>query len=278
MKLTRFRIGQQFQGFPVKSWNELVEAVERLTERAATRPLGGPPPASGKRDHLTVLGQNKTGEPLKVFQVVKLSDHVLNLEQEHVRLGKPALELIKPTVGGLFGIVQQPIAEDDFGEVAFLGLSIVKLEVHDENAQTCGPAANDVTKLHTARSGCEIICQEEGLGEKWGLVLMGGGGSADAEVKRYLVTNILAGSWDAEQQLLTGGSALGYELIYNTDDDAGPIGWTPRLPYAVEALDSDFIAPITIEAGTARIGKAVGGVLLNLDCAVVEFTPAAPEE
>ena len=76
-------------------------------------------------------------------------------------------------------ILQEPIRKGRMGKALIQGLSPVKIDVKSEDDSFGVPPDGYTTHLESASEGAAgILFKEDGLGEKWAVVQLGGGGGA----------------------------------------------------------------------------------------------------
>jgi hypothetical protein len=77
-----------------------------------------------------------------------------------------------------FVVLQEPAGDGQPAPAVFVGPTWVKVNVSDESHTHAVAIAGDTAKLASASSGVQVLWKESGTGEKWAVVLLGGGGAS----------------------------------------------------------------------------------------------------
>lgn len=150
-----------------------------------------------RRPFVPVVVLNDSGAAIDApFPILRLTTPVVTIaDNANAPYNEAEFKAATPdaTTGGSFVIAQGPLADDRGGVAALLGLSWAKVDVASETDTHATTIDGDNTKLQSGGSGAEIKWKEAGTGEKWALVLLGGGGG-DPIVYGRLVETVDADS------------------------------------------------------------------------------------
>jgi len=94
-----------------------------------------------------------------------------------------------------FVIISQALDIDEIGNGIVIGASLVQIEVKSESHKTVTVSDEGVDNLVTVDSGpVQILWKESGLGIKWAIVRIGGGGGASVSSRPAVVRQVFEGT------------------------------------------------------------------------------------
>lgn len=238
----KLHIGQPVARLPAGTINALVEGEYRDRQRHAPPPT---PPSESEALVLSLPAVNKTGGPLEERRpIVRLTDPVETpadlADAAQVVLRGLAFECDKPDAEtlGRFAVLQSPVAEDAMGEAVVAGLTWAKVDVQAESDTHAEAVEDDVEKLRSGSSGARIVWKQEGTGEKWAVVLLGGGGESEIVCGRLEAT-VPKRDWIDEGVVIEHWASDGNWYV---DDDGDEIGAINRRYYDIRASEEEPIS------------------------------------
>jgi hypothetical protein len=174
----RVRPGQILKGLPADSWNGLMEVLRAY--RAGNLGGGGGNGGAGGSG-VTISVKNASGADVDRFGILGIDDIVFTPTDnlDGFKNG-PVLSCITPADPdhlNKFAVLLQPVADDAIGLAKLAGPCVVKVDVASESDAFATILDGDATKLQSGGAGVPILYKESGTGEKWAIVLLGGGGA-----------------------------------------------------------------------------------------------------
>lgn len=138
-----------------------------------------------------------------------------------------------------FAILQEPAQVNQAIRSVMVGPSWVKLDVADEALDHAEPIDGDATKLKASSSGVPIRWKETGIGEKWGIVLLGAAGATTTRDAIAMITVPIpaASALDGTAKTATTGQAAGAATLMDYKRDANGDHIQP--PVDLEAKQED---------------------------------------
>lgn len=173
--------------------------VNHVTQNANRNQVAqGTRDGKNRRPYLPVEVLNDSGAAIDVpFPILRLTEPVVTVaDNANAPYNEPEFNGDTPNgdTGPAFVIVQGPIADGAAAPAALIGLSWCKVDVASESDTHATTIDGDNTKLQSGSSGVSIVWKESGTGEKWALVLLGGGGSGSTIVWGQLIKTVPANS------------------------------------------------------------------------------------
>ena len=173
---------------PADDWNRIVDATRAFYEQQGTR--GGLATVGisggGGRQASVVLVKNASGQDQNRFAVLGIDAPIIppgaeGNEDEFKR--QVALSCVTPTAdhAGRFVVLQEPLADGAIGRACVSGVTVVRLQVENEDDPTADVADGESSHLVSGTSGNAVILwkeEEGGDGGRWAIVRIGGGGAS----------------------------------------------------------------------------------------------------
>lgn len=203
-----------------------------------------------------VLVQNGSGEDLERYGVLGISGLVFDADDDLDAFhSNSALTGVKPTAAhrGMFVVVVEPIANNEYGYARMAGATAVLVNVVDEGdtyADIEDDTAHVCIRLKSdLRGAARILWKQEGTGEKWAYVhfpvasptVLGG------KVVSGGVRNTANAAW---QSFILAGEAFISHLVVHACDPDGSNVRTDRDCYVKAQADPD-----TAPSGYERISE-----------------------
>ena len=189
---------------PSGDWNKTVDATRAFYQQQAG--LGATTPAVvGGRQASVVMVKNASDADQERFAVMGIDAPIIlpgseGNEDEFKR--QVALSCVVPTEAdhrGKFVILLEPLALGAIGRGCAAGVSIVRLEVVNEDDTQADVLDGDSTRLTTVTSGgaAQVLWHEEASeGEVWAIVRFGSpGGGAPMMIKLTGASQLLPNRW-----------------------------------------------------------------------------------
>lgn len=173
------RPGSRLQEFPAGTTNWLIENVKLLLAERGGRS------SNGLSAFHQVLMKNEHTEPINSpFGVLALDGPINNpADFEFEPYNGIKLRGIAPEAEeDRFAVLQCSIDQGEVTPAIISGPTWARVNVIDEADTVCGPIADDTSKLKSGIGNTPIIWKEDGTGEKWAMVLLGGTGAVQAEL------------------------------------------------------------------------------------------------
>lgn len=197
------------------TWNRIIDATRAFYEGQSPAPgKGGTPATAGNRQASVILVKNSSGTDQDRFAVLGIDAPIIlpdDHEDEFKR--QVALSCVTPTAAdhqSRFVILLEPLPSGGIGRACVDGVTIVRLQVENEDDTVAGVADNDATHLVSGAGGtCPILWKEDGTGEKWAIVRMGGAVPDGFWGKLGGATSIADNRWAypyTEQEYQTAGT------------------------------------------------------------------------
>lgn len=184
--MTRLTPGTTSQGIPGRTWNRLVDMLERPPEGVQPPPLDAFEYRGGQLV-MEVEAQTDVGE----LGVLELTEPVFlptpttgggNDDADEATLAAPAMRADAPTnATSRVAITLEPIENGNRGQAVVLGLAWARVDVVTAGDTSCHPVASDIAALQSGSGAIDILWRElDGevteTGEQWCLVMLGGTG------------------------------------------------------------------------------------------------------
>jgi len=189
-------------------WNKIVDATRAFFERQAL--TGGNAPATaGVRQASVVLVKNNSDADQERFAVLGIDGPVISpADHEDEFKRQVALSCVVPTEadhgsgGGRFVILLEPLAVGAIGRATVAGVSIVRLEVTNDDDTQADVIDGDSNKLTTATTGAaQVLWREDvdtsgGPATGWAIVRIGAsGGAGPMMIKLTGASPLLPNRW-----------------------------------------------------------------------------------
>jgi hypothetical protein len=187
---------------PSGDWNKIVDATRAFYQQQAG--LGSTAPAVvGGRQASVVLVKNASDADQERFAVLGVDGPVILPEDHEDEFKRQvALSCVVPSEAdhrGKFVILLEPLAVGAIGRACAAGVTIVRLEVVNEDDTQADVLDGDATKLTTVTSGgaAQVLWSEEASeGEVWAIVRFGSpGGGAPMMIKLTGASQLLPNRW-----------------------------------------------------------------------------------
>jgi len=173
---------------PADDWNRIVDATRAFYEQQAPG-RGGPATAGIVRQSGVVLVKNASGQAQDRFAVLGIDAPIIppgaeGNEEEFKR--QVALSCVTPTAehAGRFVVLLEPLADGAIGRACVSGVTVVRLQVENEDDTIADVADGESAHLVSGTSGNAVILWKEEEGEggnsggRWAIVRIGGGGAS----------------------------------------------------------------------------------------------------
>ncbi len=156
--------------------NHVTNAADLINPRPSSPGSAGVPAQS----RLVLDVVNDTGAAIDVpFPILRITEPVVSLsDNANVVFGEPQFMGDTPNAdtGASFVVVQGPIGTGVAQQSVLTGMTWCKVDVGSESDTHATSIDGDNEKLQSGTAGVRIVWKESGTGEKWALVLLGGGG------------------------------------------------------------------------------------------------------
>lgn len=225
---------------PSGDWNKIVDATRAFYQQQAG--LGATAPAAvGGRQASVVMVKNASDADQERFAVLGVDGPVILPEDNEDEFKRQvALSCVVPTEAdhrGKFVILLEPLPVGAIGRACAAGVSIVRLEIVNEDDTQADVLDGDATKLTTVTSGgaAQVLWTEEASeGEVWAIVRFGSpGGGAPMMIKLTGASQLLPNRWaySAVEQVpekqgrykdkLNGWSGTAYNTVEANNAETG---------------------------------------------------------
>ena len=182
-------------------WNRIVDATRAFYEQAPGR--GGPATVgtSGGRQASVIRVKNASGQDQPRFAVLGIDGPIIPPDEHEAEFQRQvALSCVTPTANhaGRFVVLLEPLASEAIGRACVSGVTIVRLQVENEDDPTADVADGESGHLVSGTSGNAVILwkEEEGEGDasggRWAIVRIGGGGASAQLLIRITGSSVLA--------------------------------------------------------------------------------------
>lgn len=188
---------------PADDWNRIVDATRAFYEQQGTRGGLATVGISGGRQASVVLIKNASGQDQDRFAVLGIDAPIITPgaegnEDEFKR--QVALSCVTPTAdhAGRFVVLQEPLADGAIGRACVSGVTVVRLQMENEDDTIADVADGESGHLVSGTSGNAVILwkEEEGEGDtsggRWAIVRIGGGGASAQLLIRITGSSVLA--------------------------------------------------------------------------------------
>ena len=186
-------------------WNRIVDATRAFYEQAPGR--GGPATVgtSGGRQASVIRVKNASGQDQPRFAVLGIDGPIIPPDEHEAEFQRQvALSCVTPTAehgasgGGRFVVLQEPLADGAIGRACVSGVTVVRLQVENEDDTIADVADGESAHLVSGTSGNAVILWKEAEGEgdtsggRWAIVRIGGGGDSAQLLIRITGSSVLA--------------------------------------------------------------------------------------
>lgn len=176
--IKRIQPGEQLNGLPAHSWNKFGTMYDEWQASGKPSPPPLPQASSGPKPPIIV---NTSDVPIAVAFGILMFDAPVTLPANNATVPYQGVALrgITPTQALIDGsrgwcILQLPCGVSSAVPFVRVGMSWVKVDIVNEAHTTCGPVDGQTGFLRSGGGGAKIEWKEEGTGEKWAIVSMGG--------------------------------------------------------------------------------------------------------
>ena len=261
------QIGAESGEFPGGSFNALVRAFHARQQQRPARP----PTREPSGPALIVSVKNASGSDRLPGQPLGLKGPITPYATDGNQVyQRPTVEGVTPTTAhsDKFVVCTAKIANGGVGPAVLLGATWAKVFVNNETHTHAKIKDATATYLESGTDGVPIVWKEAGTGEKWALILLGGGGgSGSAFTQRAIVTEAAGASTHIASgiqfgtigkcRLLgpDGGTLLGDECDFKSVHRVQiPVG------VIINLSSPDTIRPGTVweTSGTTPVSRIVG--------------------
>ena len=175
-----------------------INHVTNAADRVAPSPTSSSSAGIPGQARLVLDVVNNSGTAIDApFPILRLTEPVITLaDNANIVFNDPQFMGDTPdaSTGSAFVVVQGPIGSGVGRQAVLTGLTWCKVNVASEADTHATTIDGDNEKLQGGSSGVQIVWKESGTGEKWALVLLGGGGSGSTIVWGQLINTVPANS------------------------------------------------------------------------------------
>lgn len=182
--MKRYAVGEPIRGWPVPTWNRIVDHVEGMAADAMRGAFNATGAFAGMPHALVVKVVNKSGANKREFAILGIDDAALTIPDagsddapDWSILQCVALECIAADAtdhATKFVVTLQPLAVDAVGDAVILGVTWARIDIGDEDDGYAEIYSGDSTRLQSATSGyARILWKPSGTGLKWCVVELG---------------------------------------------------------------------------------------------------------
>lgn len=188
MTLQKVQSGDKLR-IPAEFFNTCIDMAEVFQK---THHNQTPGKSNGHPSELDVRIQmrNSSGGNLAQFSPVALGDLIITPErnEQAFRNNTPVFEYAEAEAKKLFGILQQPLVEDEVGDVLLVGITPVRMMVSSESHKYADLGMSG--GLKSAQSGNARILWKEDIGDdKWAILLLGAPSSGSVYAGYFAVSD-----------------------------------------------------------------------------------------
>ena len=250
MPFDRIEIGERLDGYPAKSHNFFGESIEELLN---TRESAAVLKTKKQHSRLVVLVNNTAVDINEMFPILRLEKALFDpgvntdaLLRGVSFLGKKPDE--ETTTNLKFAVVQGPMKADEPKSAIVIGETWVKVDVVAESDELAAPIDGDATKLKSGAAGVPILWKETGIGDKWAIVLLGGGGTSIKASIAMATSDIPAATINGSAVTATPGKGE-VKLLDWKRDGAGdyitpPVDWEVKQEDDPNFIQQDPPVPV----------------------------------
>lgn len=174
--------------------NHVTNAADRVAPSPSSSSSAGIPGQA----RLVLDVVNNSGAAIDApFPILRLTEPVITLaDNANIVFNDPQFMGDTPdaSTGSAFVVVQGPIGSGVGRQAVLTGLTWCKVDIVSASDTHATTIDGDDTKLQSGTTGVAIVWKESGTGEKWALVLLGGGGSGSTIVWGKLIDEVPADS------------------------------------------------------------------------------------
>lgn len=265
MKLKKLRIGQRIKRFPAKTWNALVDHVERSGAPRINPPLIPVDRIAGSRNHGVMLFRNDTGQNRDTGELAGFAGPAEDPNQtgqagEAVEGNVPNFEsagVISETAHvHSHAVWIEPVAYEEWGWATTTGLVFAKVDVHESGHKFAKLKTGQYWYESAEEGPYPIVWKPSGLGVRRCVVRLDAVGGGGETFKDLLVSAIIAEDFTPSTSG-TGTSALqlaeGYTAIIH-----GPGAYTtpPTVLKQIQVLSVENHIKVWAPKGSQVIATA----------------------
>ena len=227
----RLQSGDPVSAISADAYNELLDLVE---DHRQSKPAAEVDHKPQPQRHVRV--RNDTGGDLNQYAVVGIAGPVIgpgtNTEAFKQELAISGVTPADPDHLGRFVVLQQPLKAGAIGDAVLAGLTIVKLDVTNNDDEHADIIDGDATALGTGKGSARVLWTGSGTGPVWALVFLG------------YEAGVIVSPNDTTPRPLIQKIVLGNNLSGSVSGEGGDETWT------LNAQDTNTDTRIDLEQGS----------------------------
>lgn len=203
----RWRKGERKPVMPTETWNQFCDIGQRVN--AALGPASGSGGFSSLGHAVDVDIKNVSGGDLtSAFPILRLTEPIFTPTDDaavHRKGVKFKANTPNDSTKHNFVVVQGPVASNAIRSAVIQGATWCKVDVESEDHTHATSEDGNNATLVSGGAGARILWKQSGTGEKWAVILIGGGGSSMNVIHGLATGSVSGGTFNADNIELING-------------------------------------------------------------------------